>query len=42
LCGFHEATMAAYAALAWLKPDEPHHLQYTTTSTALKQRLGVV
>lgn len=41
LCGFHEATMAAYAALAWLKPDEPQHLQYTTTSTALKQRLGV-
>ncbi|MGE5453131.1 MAG: NAD(P)/FAD-dependent oxidoreductase [Acidobacteriota bacterium] len=42
VCGFHEATMAAHAALAWLKPDEPQHLQYTTTSTLLKQRLGVV
>lgn len=42
VCGFHEATMAAHAALAWLKPDEPQHLQYTTTSTALRQRLGVL
>lgn len=41
VCGFHEATMTAHAALAWLKPDEPQHLQYTTTSTVLKQRLGV-
>lgn len=41
VCGFHEATMAAYAARDWLRPDEPHHLQYTTTSTLLKQRLGV-
>lgn len=41
VCGFHEATMAAYAAREWLRPDEPHHLQYTTTSTLLKQRLGV-
>lgn len=40
VCGFHEATMAAHAALAWLKPDEPQNLQYTTTSTVLKQRLG--
>lgn len=41
VCGFHEATMAAHAALAWLKPNEPQHLQYTTTSSVLKQRLGV-
>lgn len=41
VCGFHEATMAAYAARDGLHPDEPHHLQYTTTSSLLKQRLGV-
>ena len=41
VCGFHEATMAAHAALAWLKPDEPQSLQYTTTSKLLRQRLGV-
>ena len=41
LCGFHEATLAAFAALARLRPDEPTLLQYTTTSTRLQQRLGV-
>jgi len=41
LCGFHEATLAAHALLARLYPDAPQHLQYTTTSTVLHQRLGV-
>ena len=41
LCGFHEATLAAHHALAQLKPDQPQHLQYTTTSTLLHQRLGL-
>ena len=41
LCGFHEATLAAFAALARLRPDEPQLLQYTTTSPRLHQRLGV-
>ena len=41
LCGFHEATLAAFAALARLRPDEPALLQYTTTSARLHQRLGV-
>ena len=41
LCGFHEATLAAHALLARLRPDEPQHLQYTTTSALLHQRLGV-
>lgn len=41
LCGFHEATLAAYAAAARLRPDEPQHLQYTTTSTLLHRRLGL-
>ena len=42
LCGFHEATLAAFAATAKLRPDKPLHLQYTTTSTELQQRLGVL
>jgi len=42
LCGFHEATLAAYAIAADLRPDKPLHLQYTTTSTELQQRLGVI
>jgi len=41
LCGFHEATLAAHHAAAQLKPDQPQHLQYTTTSTLLHQRLGL-
>ena len=41
LCGFHEATLAAFAAVARLRPDEPQLLQYTTTSPRLHQRLGV-
>ena len=41
LCGFHEATLAAFAAAALVFPDTPTLLQYTTTSTLLHQRLGV-
>jgi thioredoxin reductase (NADPH) len=41
LCGFHEATLAAFAAAARLRPDAPVLLQYTTTSPRLHQRLGV-
>lgn len=41
LCGFHEATLAAYDVLERLRPDEPHPLQYTTTSSQLHKRLGV-
>ena len=42
LCGFHEATLAAFAALQRLRPDQPTLLQYTTTSRLLQQRLGVL
>jgi thioredoxin reductase (NADPH) len=42
VCGFHEAVMAAYAVAAWVQPDTPQPLQYTTTSTQLQQRLGVL
>ena len=41
LCGFHEATLAAFGALALLRPAEKTLLQYTTTSTLLHQRLGI-
>jgi thioredoxin reductase (NADPH) len=40
-CGFHECTMAAFAAAAIVFPGTPVPLQYTTTSTQLHQRLGV-
>lgn len=41
LCGFHEATLAAFDIAAKRKPDKPVHTQYTTTSTELQQRLGL-
>jgi thioredoxin reductase (NADPH) len=41
VCGFHEATLAAFAAAARLHPDRPAHLEYTTTSTRLHRLLGV-
>ncbi|MEO8281354.1 MAG: NAD(P)/FAD-dependent oxidoreductase [Ideonella sp.] len=41
LCGFHEATLAAFAAAARLFPERPAHLQYTTTSPRLHRILGV-
>lgn len=40
LCGFHEATLAAYAAAERLR-GVPVQLQYTTTSPRLHQLLGV-
>ncbi len=41
VCGFHECTLAAYAAAPIVHPDRPVLLQYTTTSTHLHQLLGV-
>lgn len=41
LCGFHEATMAAFAISAWLRPEQRQLLQYTTTSPRLHELLGV-
>jgi thioredoxin reductase (NADPH) len=41
VCGFHEATLAAFAAAARLFPERPQHLQYTTTSPRLHALLGV-
>jgi thioredoxin reductase (NADPH) len=42
LCGFHEATLAAFAAQAHCNPNASRLLHYTTTSPLLHQRLGVV
>ncbi|PKO61646.1 MAG: ferredoxin--NADP(+) reductase [Betaproteobacteria bacterium HGW-Betaproteobacteria-18] len=41
LCGFHEATLAAYAAASYIDPQASGVLQYTTSSALLQQRLGV-
>ena len=41
LCGFHEATLAAFGACAYVFPGEKVQLQYTTTSPRLHQLLGV-
>jgi thioredoxin reductase (NADPH) len=42
LCGFHEATLAAFAAAHYLHPEQKTPLQYTTSSTLLQQRLDVL
>lgn len=39
--GFHEATLAAHAALAHLRPRRPP-FEYTVTSLRLQRRLGVL
>jgi len=41
LCGFHEATLAAFAAAERVHPQRRVLLQYTTTSPSLHALLGV-
>ncbi|MGI4777224.1 MAG: NAD(P)/FAD-dependent oxidoreductase [Janthinobacterium lividum] len=41
VCGFHEATLAAWAAAAIVFPGKAMPLQYTTTSTRLQALLKV-
>ena len=41
VCGFHEATLAAYGAMRFIAPDKKIMLQYTTTSPRLHALLGV-
>jgi thioredoxin reductase (NADPH) len=41
VCGFHEATLAAFAAASYINPQAPDALQYTTSSALLQQRLGI-
>ncbi|WP_293661811.1 NAD(P)/FAD-dependent oxidoreductase [Rhodoferax sp. OV413] len=40
LCGFHEATLAAFGAMPLIAPGKEVHLQYTTTSPRLHKLLG--
>jgi thioredoxin reductase (NADPH) len=40
ICGFHEATLAAFGAAAIIFPEQPVVLQYTTTSSKLHKALG--
>ena len=39
VCGFHEATLAAYAVCDYIFPGKKIHLQYTTTSPRLRELL---
>lgn len=39
-CAFHEATLAAHAALAYCYPERVTPLQYTSSSALLQARLG--
>jgi len=41
LSGFHEGALSAFAIKKHLYPDEKVHLQYTTTSSVMHQRLHV-
>lgn len=40
LCGFHEAALAAFAIKQRIEPDKKVHVQYTTTSPIMHERLG--
>jgi len=42
VCGFHEATLAAFAAAALVNPQASSVLQYTSSSALLQQRLGIL
>ena len=42
LCGFHEATLAAHAIHARRHPQARGPLLYTTSSTVLQRRLGLI
>jgi thioredoxin reductase (NADPH) len=41
LCGFHEAALAAFAIKQRVEPEKKVHVQYTTTSPIMHERLGV-
>jgi thioredoxin reductase (NADPH) len=42
LCGFHEAALMAQKAYHYVFPDKRLVFQYTTSSTSLQKKLGVV
>jgi len=41
LCGFHEAALAAFAIKQRIEPGKKVHVQYTTTSPIMHERLGL-
>ncbi len=41
LSGFHEAALVSFAVKRHIEPEAKIHLQYTTTSSRLHERLGV-
>ncbi len=41
LCGFHEAALAAFAIKHRIEPGKKVHVQYTTTSPIMHNRLGL-
>lgn len=41
LCGFHEAALAAFAIKQRIEPERKVHVQYTTTSPVMHERLGL-
>ena len=41
LSGFHEAALAAFAIKQRIVPNKKVHLQYTTTSSIMHERLGI-
>jgi len=41
LCGFHEAALAAFAIKQRIEPEKKVHVQYTTTSPIMHERLGI-
>jgi len=42
LCGFHEAALMAQKAFHYIFPDKRLVFQYTTSSTSLQRKLGVM
>jgi thioredoxin reductase (NADPH) len=42
LCGFHEAALMAQKAYHYIFPDKRLVFQYTTSSTSLQRKLGVI
>jgi thioredoxin reductase (NADPH) len=42
LCGFHEAALMAQAAVRIVSPDKKVVFQYTTSSSSLQKKLGVI
>ena len=41
LSGFHEGALAARGCFKYSRPNEKYKLEFTTTSKAVKDRLGV-